>query len=156
VSVVALTLSIATRSWAPAVAAGVVAVALTACAPYSAAHQRCWRQGLDGEPRADPHGAPRLLIGDFNATLDNPALRRLIGSGYRDAADTVGAGLRPTWPTDLVPVVTLDHVLVDARIGVRAVSVHAVADTDHRALIAVLTIQSQSSTRSSRCTISLP
>jgi endonuclease/exonuclease/phosphatase family metal-dependent hydrolase len=54
----------------------------------------------------------------------------------------VGAGLRPTWPTDLVPVVTLDHVLVDVRIGVRAVSVHAVPDTDHRALIAVLTIQS--------------
>ena len=85
-------------------------------------------------------GAPRLLLGDFNATLDHPALRRLIGSGYRDAADTVGAGLRPTWPADAVPLVTLDHVLVDSRIGVRSVTVHAVPDTDHRAVVAVLAI----------------
>jgi endonuclease/exonuclease/phosphatase family metal-dependent hydrolase len=84
--------------------------------------------------------APRLLLGDFNATLDHAALRRLIGSGYRDAADAVGAGLRPTWPADVVPVVTLDHVLVDSRIGVRSVTVHAVPGTDHRAVVAVLAI----------------
>ena len=110
------------------------------CAPYTLAHQGCWRSGLDREPRAATGGAPRLLLGDFNATLDHPALRRLIGSGYRDAADAVGAGLRPTWPADAVPLVTLDHVLVDSRIGVRSVTVHAVPDTDHRAVVAVLAI----------------
>jgi hypothetical protein len=36
--------------------------------------------------------------------------------------------------------VTLDHVLVDSRIGVRSVTVHAVPDTDHRAVVAVLAI----------------
>ena len=110
------------------------------CAPYTLAHQGCWRSGLDREPRATTAGAPSLLLGDFNATLDHPALRRLIGSGYRDAADAVGAGLRPTWPADAVPLVTLDHVLVDSRIGVRSVTVHAVPDTDHRAVVAVLAI----------------
>jgi endonuclease/exonuclease/phosphatase family metal-dependent hydrolase len=79
-----------------------------------------------------------LLLGDFNATLDHAPLRRLIGSGYRDAADTVGAGLSPTWPADSLPVVALDHVLADARIGVGAVSTHPVPDTDHRALAATL------------------
>jgi hypothetical protein len=37
-------------------------------------------------------------------------------------------------------VVTFDHVLVDERIGVREVTVHAVPDTDHCAVIAVLTL----------------
>ncbi len=121
-------------------AAPVVVRSVHPCAPYAEAHQRCWRQGLDQEPRATPHGPQRLLMGDFNATLDHPALRRLIGSGYRDAADAVGSGLRPTWPADLIPVVTLDHVLADSRIGVRAVSVHPVPNTDHRAVCAVLTL----------------
>ena len=111
------------------------------CAPYSPAHQQCWRHGLGQEPRADRDQSPvRLLMGDFNATLDHPELRRLIGSGYRDAADTVGAALQPTWPNDLVPVMTLDHVLADSRIGVRKVSVHSVPNSDHRALVAVLTL----------------
>jgi endonuclease/exonuclease/phosphatase (EEP) superfamily protein YafD len=110
------------------------------CAPFKPAHQRCWRDGLDGEPRPGASGPPRLLLGDFNATLDHPALRRLIRSGYRDAADAVGSAWRPTWPADLVPVITLDHVLVDDRLGVREVSVHAVPGTDHRAVIAVLTL----------------
>lgn len=121
-------------------AAPVVVRSVHPCAPYTLAHQGCWRSGLDREPRATAGGAPRLLLGDFNATLDHPALRRLIGSGYRDAADAVGAGLRPTWPADAVPLVTLDHVLVDPRIGVRSVTVHAVPDTDHRAVVAVLAI----------------
>ncbi len=110
------------------------------CAPYTRQHQRCWQQGLAHEPHGDRHGPVRLLMGDFNATLDHPQLRHLIGSGYHDAADTVGAGLLPTWPNDMVPVITLDHVLVDPRIGVRNVSVHDVPGTDHRALYAQLTI----------------
>jgi endonuclease/exonuclease/phosphatase (EEP) superfamily protein YafD len=118
----------------------VVVASVHPCAPYTPAHQRCWRDGLDREPRATPQGPVRLLMGDFNATLDHPALRRLIGSGYRDAADTVGSGLRPTWPADLLPVVTLDHVLADARVGVRSVVTHPVPDSDHRAICAVLTL----------------
>lgn len=110
------------------------------CAPFTAAHQDCWRRGLAAEPRPGTTGPIRLLLGDFNATLDHPALRRLVRSGYRDAADGVGAGLHPTWPADLAPAITLDHVLADQRIGVRDVRVYPVPGTDHRALTARLTL----------------
>ena len=39
-------------------------------------------------PPAD--GTVRVLLGDFNATLDHWALRRLLATGYRDAADVDG------------------------------------------------------------------
>jgi endonuclease/exonuclease/phosphatase (EEP) superfamily protein YafD len=100
-----------------------------------------WRSDLEDQPRADPDGTPRILLGDFNATLDHKTLRDLIRSGYRDAADTVGKGLIATWGPydgDPIPPVTIDHVLADERIGVRDVEVHAVAGSDHRAVIATL------------------
>jgi endonuclease/exonuclease/phosphatase family metal-dependent hydrolase len=112
------------------------------CAPYLAGHDRCWRDGLAAEP-ATGDGTPHLLLGDFNASLDHPEFRRLVGSGYRDAASVVGAGLVPTWPADVVPAMTLDHILTDRRIGVRTVSTFDVPDTDHRALAAVLVLPRQ-------------
>lgn len=123
-------------------AAPVAVRSVHTCALYTSDHQQCWRQGLDRQPRTTPDGPHRLLLGDFNATLDHPPLRRLIDGGYRDAADAVGSGLQPTWPTDRlpVPVITLDHILADTRIGVRAVSAHPVLRTDHRALTATLTL----------------
>jgi endonuclease/exonuclease/phosphatase (EEP) superfamily protein YafD len=100
-----------------------------------------WRAGLAEEPPATPHGPVRLLIGDFNATLDHVELRRLLGTGYRDAASVVGAGLTPTWPyTQSMPKVTLDHVLADPRIAVHAVSVHPLPRSDHRAVLAELAL----------------
>ena len=110
----------------------------------------CWRMDLAGEPGADdppatPDGPVRVLAGDFNSTLDHRALRRLIGRGYRDAGQTVGKGLVGTWgPYDgsRVPPVTIDHILVDRRIGVRAVSVHGIPGSDHRAVFAELTVPS--------------
>jgi hypothetical protein len=36
--------------------------------------------------------------------------------------------------------VTIDHVLVDTRIGVRDVQVHQIPKTDHRSIIASLTV----------------
>ncbi len=38
------------------------------------------------------------LVGDFNATLDQAALRDVVARGYRDAADVAGKGLEPTFP----------------------------------------------------------
>jgi len=114
-------------------------------APAALAMNRSWRRDLAAEPAADPAGTPRILLGDFNATLDHQPLRKLIATGYRDAADAAGQGLLPTWPffgprISRVPPVTIDHVLVDKRIGVRAVSVHRIPHTDHRAVIAELTV----------------
>jgi endonuclease/exonuclease/phosphatase (EEP) superfamily protein YafD len=88
-------------------------------------------------------GQPKILLGDFNATLDHKPLRDLIDTGYRDAADTVGKGWIGTWGPydgDPIPPVTIDHVLVDDRIGVKDVRVHSVKDSDHRAVIAWLTL----------------
>jgi endonuclease/exonuclease/phosphatase (EEP) superfamily protein YafD len=112
-------------------------------APSSLAMVRLWRATLAKEPRADPAGTPRILLGDFNSTLDHAALRTLIRSGYRDAADALGKGLVGTWGPYAerpLPPVTIDHVLVDRRIGVRDLAVARVPRTDHRAVIAVLTV----------------
>ncbi|HLL67164.1 MAG TPA: endonuclease/exonuclease/phosphatase family protein [Micromonosporaceae bacterium] len=108
--------------------------------PADVARTRDWAADLANQPGADPAGPVRLMLGDFNATLDHALLRKLLRSGYADAADTAGAGLAPTWPYRqwFVPRVTLDHVLVDTRIRVGRVSAHRVPGSDHRALIADL------------------
>jgi endonuclease/exonuclease/phosphatase (EEP) superfamily protein YafD len=110
--------------------------------PYGAAALDQWRADLAGQPKSTVDGELRILAGDFNATLDHAALRRLIGTGYRDAAEVVGAGLRTTWPYDgrAVPPVTIDRVLADRRIGVRAARPYVVPSTDHRAMYAELVL----------------
>ncbi|MCY1140388.1 endonuclease/exonuclease/phosphatase family protein [Actinoplanes sp. Pm04-4] len=114
-------------------------------APYARSALGQWREDLLAEPHADQSQIPRILLGDFNATLDHAPLRELISRGYRDAADATGKGLIGTWGPydgDPIPPVTIDHVLVDQRIGVREVSVHPIPKSDHRAIIAVLTVPS--------------
>jgi endonuclease/exonuclease/phosphatase (EEP) superfamily protein YafD len=113
-------------------------------AVHSIAPRRHLVGAWDADLRALPPGAPagpvRILAGDFNATLDHANLRRILDTGYIDAASIVGAGLHGTWPVGrrLPPAVTIDHVLADRRCGVRAVSVHTIPGTDHRAVFAEL------------------
>ncbi len=101
-----------------------------------------WSSDLRRQPPAGPQSAPRILLGDFNATLDHRELRDLIDTGYRDAADTVGQGLIASWPSSgrFSGLVTIDHVLVDERIAVRDLAVHSVPNSDHRAILAALTV----------------
>jgi endonuclease/exonuclease/phosphatase (EEP) superfamily protein YafD len=96
-------------------------------------------------PDAGDGDVLRVLAGDFNATLDHRALRQLLERGYADAAERAGEGLVGTWPSGrrIPPTVTIDHVLVDDRIGVRNVRVHDLPDTDHRAVFAELVIPAQ-------------
>jgi endonuclease/exonuclease/phosphatase (EEP) superfamily protein YafD len=100
-----------------------------------------WNEALAAFPSASTDRV-RILAGDFNASLDHAAMRGLLARGYKDAADQVGAGLIPTWPANkrVPPIITIDHVLVDERVGVREVSVHDVPGTDHRAVLAELTV----------------
>jgi endonuclease/exonuclease/phosphatase family metal-dependent hydrolase len=110
-------------------------------APYAVSALPSWREDLANQPRPDPNAPPRILLGDFNSTLDHEPLRTLIAHGYRDAADTAGAGLIGTWgPYDgkPIPAVTIDHVLVDRRIGVRDVRVYGMPGSDHRTIVATL------------------
>jgi endonuclease/exonuclease/phosphatase family metal-dependent hydrolase len=99
-----------------------------------------WEQGLRSLPSADPRGPVRILLGDFNATLDHQALRDVLGRGYADAADAVGKALTPTWPRGhlLPPTVTIDHVLVDDRVRVGDVGIHDLTGSDHRSVTADL------------------
>ncbi|WP_262281482.1 endonuclease/exonuclease/phosphatase family protein [Micromonospora sp. MA102] len=110
-------------------------------APYAVDVVPDWWTDLRTQPPATPRGGLSILAGDFNATLDHAPLRDLIDTGYVDAADAAGAGLSGTWGPydgDPIPPVTIDHVLVDRRIEVRAVSVHGVPGSDHRAVLAEL------------------
>lgn len=112
-------------------------------APSELSLNGLWREDVLAQPRADKTGPPRVLLGDFNSTLDHVPMRQVIATGYRDAADATGRGLTGTWGPydgDKIPPVTIDHVLVDERLGVREVSVHTIPRSDHKAIIAALTV----------------
>jgi endonuclease/exonuclease/phosphatase (EEP) superfamily protein YafD len=102
-----------------------------------------WEAGVASLPPAPTTGAPRILAGDFNASLDHAVFRRLLATGYTDAAAATGDGLVPTWPKGrlLPPLVAIDHVLTDARAGAVSVQVHDLPGSDHRALFADLRVK---------------
>jgi endonuclease/exonuclease/phosphatase family metal-dependent hydrolase len=110
--------------------------------PRREANMNQWRADLRSMPPPTPRGAVRVLAGDFNATLDHAELRRVIARGYEDAADELGKGLHPTWPTNgrrTLPV-TIDHVLADERCGFRDLQTFDVAGSDHRAVLVELVL----------------
>jgi endonuclease/exonuclease/phosphatase (EEP) superfamily protein YafD len=94
-----------------------------------------WRSELAVLP--PPDGVPRVLAGDFNATLDHAAFRDVLRLGYADAAQQAGNALTPTWgPPGKGALLTLDHVLADQSCAVLACSVHMIPGSDHRAVYA--------------------
>jgi endonuclease/exonuclease/phosphatase family metal-dependent hydrolase len=94
-----------------------------------------WREELAMLP--PPGELPRVLAGDFNATLDHAAFRDVLRLGYADAALQAGKAMTPTWgPPGKGAMLTLDHVLVDRGCAVLACSVHLVPGSDHRAVYA--------------------
>jgi endonuclease/exonuclease/phosphatase (EEP) superfamily protein YafD len=98
-----------------------------------------WKKEIAGLPA--PAEGVRILAGDFNATLDHATFRRLLSAGYADAGERRGAGFTPTWPARFFPPpVTIDHVLVDARVAVADYRVFAVPHSDHHAVYARLTL----------------
>jgi endonuclease/exonuclease/phosphatase (EEP) superfamily protein YafD len=99
-----------------------------------------WKTALESLP-VPGVGLPWILIGDFNATLDQVEFRDLVDSGYRDAGDATGRGLEPTWPgPDEFPqgLIAIDHVLADRRLGIAEYGVDDLPDSDHRAIHARL------------------
>jgi endonuclease/exonuclease/phosphatase (EEP) superfamily protein YafD len=107
--------------------------------PLSTVNSADWQHDLAALPAADHSGPPRVLVGDYNATLDHARFRTLLGRGYADAADQAGKGLIPTWGVrQPAPPITIDHVVVDRRVAVRRVEVYALPGSDHRALFAEL------------------
>jgi endonuclease/exonuclease/phosphatase (EEP) superfamily protein YafD len=115
-------------------------VAVHPLPPVSAPQTEQWERSLRALPPGD---RPRMLVGDFNATLDHRELRRLIGTGYVDAADATGDGLKPTWPSGRSrPPITIDHVLASEHFAATRVEIIPLARGDHRAVFAELTVGS--------------
>ena len=124
----------------PGAAQPVEFVAVHTCAPLHPGLGGCWRDSQTELPAATPEGTPRILAGDFNATLDHASLRDVLSTGYRDAAEVRGAGLRATWPASgwSFPGIVIDHVFADRRIAVLDYAVHDLPGSDHRAVSAEL------------------
>ena len=125
--------------------AGAPDVEVTAVHTHPPVHSprqvRRWEEDLTLLP-APADGVLRVLAGDFNATWDHAAFGRLLRRGWVDAARATGQAWRATWQPVHAPQprLTLDHVLVDPRIGVRALRVVRVPGSDHRALVAELLV----------------
>ncbi|WP_282087336.1 endonuclease/exonuclease/phosphatase family protein [Streptomyces tendae] len=109
-----------------------------------------WREELDALRDAaatavtgdGDGGAPVVLAGDFNASQDHAAFRRILDTGLRDAARLAGEDRTPSWPARTLPVfgVQIDHVLVSEDFAARDARFLDLAGTDHRALVVDLTL----------------
>jgi len=118
-------------------------IEMTSVHPFPPVRDRVgdWKTGLRSLPRAGEGGPQRILLGDFNATLDHDELRDLLDSGYEDAAEAVGAGLTPTWNLGQLfpPPVTIDHIVVED-LEVIDYDTHDLSGSDHRTLSATLSL----------------
>ncbi len=117
-------------------------VAIHPSPPTSPASAAALGRYLEALPAADPASAPRVLVGDFNSTLDNKRFRGLLDRGYRDVAATLGSGLTATWPSGRIPPpVAIDHVVIDAgRIAALDFEVSDLPGSDHRLVYAELRV----------------
>ena len=108
-----------------------------------------WRRELAAVFRGGADGAPAVVAGDFNASLDHSVLRDAT-AGWRDAAAQCGAALVGTWPSFLPRWVGLqiDHVFTTGGIAARGFAVHDVPGSDHRAVVAHLDVPSGELSRS--------
>ena len=107
-----------------------------------------WRSTIEANAAVADHApGPVVLAGDWNATGGHRPFRRALERrGLVDAQARRGHRWFPTWPVEahpvvrvpLTPVLTLDHVVVTADIGVVGLERVAVPATDHRALRAAL------------------
>ncbi|MFI2761088.1 endonuclease/exonuclease/phosphatase family protein [Streptomyces echinatus] len=82
-------------------------------------------------------GIPTVLAGDFNASQDHAAFRRILDTGLSDAARLTGHDRTPSWPSRTASVIgaQIDHVLVSPDFSVTDARFLRVSGTDHRALL---------------------
>ncbi|MER7894701.1 endonuclease/exonuclease/phosphatase family protein [Streptomyces sp. NPDC096046] len=103
-----------------------------------------WRRELGAlrDAAAAGPGTPLVLAGDFNATQDHAAFRRILDTGLHDAARLDGADRTATWPAVTAPTfgAQIDHVLVSEDFGASRTRVLDLSDTDHRAVVTDLTL----------------
>ncbi|KES04347.1 membrane protein [Streptomyces toyocaensis] len=104
---------------------------------------RLWQREL-GRLRdaAAARDTPTVLAGDFNASQDHAAFRRILDTGLRDAARLDGLDRTPTWPARTARAfgTQIDHVLVSEEFAASRARFLDLPDTDHRALVVDLTL----------------
>lgn len=92
----------------------------------------------------DGHGIPLMVVGDLNATWGNRSFRRLLDLGLTDAAAARRVPFTMTWPRNrqgIPPLLRIDHVLTGNGAIVTKIVAGKGEGSDHRPLIADLTMQ---------------
>jgi endonuclease/exonuclease/phosphatase (EEP) superfamily protein YafD len=85
---------------------------------------------------------PLILAGDFNASQDHAAFRRILDTGLYDAARLAGRHREPSWPTRTTPTfgTQIDHVLVSEEFSASRARFLDLPGTDHRSLLVDVTL----------------
>ncbi|MEU1849428.1 endonuclease/exonuclease/phosphatase family protein [Streptomyces sp. NPDC019990] len=103
-----------------------------------------WRRELAAlrDAATADRGTPLVLAGDFNASQDHAAFRRILGTGLYDASRLTGDDRTATWPARTAPAfgVQIDHVLVSKDFAADRTRVLDLSDTDHHSVITDLTL----------------
>ena len=109
-------------------------------APTTTEDATAWGDQFNALERLADPAAPTVLAGDFNATDQHAAFRRLLECGFTDAFEEVGTGWGATWPSGgwRVPVLRLDHVLTGGPMLATSVTSRAAPGSDHLYLCATL------------------
>ena len=83
---------------------------------------------------------PKLLIGDLNASLWDPALTDLeTTTGLHNVRR--GSGILPTWPTFFpIAMIPIDHAFVSADVSIKSAGVAADIGSDHLPLVLSLSL----------------
>ncbi len=88
---------------------------------------------------------PTIIAGDFNASQDHAAFRRILDTGLYDGARLAGEARTPTWPARTAPALgaQIDHVLVSQDFAAHRARFVDLAGTDHRAVIVDLALHAR-------------
>lgn len=105
-----------------------------------------WGMGIAALARLTHPPVPTIVMGDCNATLQHPTFRAMLAeSGLHDASLHLKAGSHLTFPSasTLPSLIEIDHILTDGNLITQSMHVLRISGSDHRALVARLTLPRQ-------------
>lgn len=95
----------------------VLVAGVHASSPAQFAYMQRWEAQVPAVARAVDGYENAVAIGDFNSSIWNPPMRRLLEWGFVDAHDATGNGLARTWGPSLTgsststPILGIDHAV---------------------------------------------